>query len=64
MKRNFGSALGEPLHLLQPHPLPGRVADYGVEAAIGPVVRQMPPDAGEGDLPVEERLLRRQGPRP
>ena len=51
------TACGKPLHLLQLHPVPGRVADYGVEAA-GPFGRiPIRPHAGEGDLPVEKSFL-------
>ena len=44
----------EPFDLLQLDTVPGGVADDGVEAADGIVVLPVAPDAGEGDLPVEE----------
>ena len=52
------AAGGEPLHLLELHPVPGRVADDRVEAPV-PLDRiPIRPDARKGDLPVEEPLLR------
>ena len=53
----------EPLDLLQLHPVPGRVADHGVEAALRFGALPARPDAGEGDLPVQEALLGGQRPR-
>ena len=31
---DLGAAGGEPLHLLQLHPIPGRIADHRIEAAL------------------------------
>ena len=61
--RDLGPAGREPFDLLQLHPVPGRVADHGVEAALGRVALPLRPDAGEGDLPVQEALLGGERPR-
>ena len=56
----------EPLHLLHLHALPRRVAHQGVKAAAAPAVFRrlavlpIRPQAGEGQLPVQEALLRGQ----
>ena len=50
---------GEPFHLLQFYPIPGRVADYGVEAALAglPVAE----DTGEVQFPVDDAAFCGQG---
>ena len=55
---DLAPACGKPLYLLQLHPVPGRVADHGVEAAGGARALPIRPDAGEGRLPVEEAFPR------
>ena len=42
---------------MQLHPVPGRVADDGIEATFGARALPIRPDAGEGRLPVEKAFL-------
>ena len=49
-----GRTRREPLHLLQLDPVPGRIADHGVEAAPRLVVLPPLPDPREGRFPVQE----------
>ena len=49
-------AFGEPFHFLQFHPVPRRVADDGVEAAL-PIL----PDGGESQFPMQKMFLIRFG---
>ena len=53
----FGIAGGEPFDFLELDAVPGRIADDGVEAALGGLVLPVAPDAGEGGFPVEEGLF-------
>ena len=52
-----GIAGGEPFDFLELDAVPGRIADDGVEAALGGLVLPVAPDAGEGGFPVEEGLF-------
>ena len=53
----MGIAGGEPFDFLELDAVPGRIADDGVEAALGGLVLPVAPDAGEGGFPVEEGLF-------
>ena len=60
-QRHFAIADGKPFYFLLFDPVPGRVADHGVEAALRTDVLPPVPHSGEGDLPVEEPLAIRDG---
>ena len=49
-----GIAGGEPFDFLELDAVPGRIADDGVEAALGGLVLPVAPDAGEGGFPMKE----------
>ena len=53
----LGIAGGEPFDFLELDAVPGRIADDGVEAALGDFVLPVAPDAGEGGFPVEEGFV-------
>ena len=47
----------EPLDLLHLHPVPGRIADHGVEAAVQSGAFPVRPHAGESHLPIEKAFV-------
>src|SRR5690606_7726879 len=62
-ERDFTPASGEPFDLLQLDPIPWWIAHNGIEPANKSICFPAGPNAGEGDLPVQEPLLLDQFPR-
>jgi hypothetical protein len=60
--RDLRLARSPPFDLLQLEPVPGRVADQGVEATRQAVIFSIRPDARKGNLPVEKVLFVQERP--
>ena len=54
---NFGTPCRKPFDLLQLYPVPWRIADNGIKAAFALCAAPMVPNAGKGDLPIQETLF-------